>query len=283
MRFRIVGNGAYGKALNKIIGTQSIIEESLGNIEPLQNEDYLIPAVPSKALIEVLSNVLNYGLPKCIICVSKGIFSDKFLSQEIENYLKSRNLNIPILFFSGPHLAKDVAKNTQLISATIAGPKEITKNVKKELKIILNETEDIIGAQIGGVLKNIYAFVIGYLSRFEITENARATIIAEGLKEMEMLCEFLGGKKETLKHACGLGDLILTATSQFSRNYKAGTEFGIQENGNETKESLNSVKNIHKMKKDLNLPIVEFANKIIDGQSPSIEDLNEALLEAYSK
>lgn len=87
-------------------------------------------------------------------------------------------------------------------------------------------SDDLIGAQIGGAVKNVLAIGCGIVEGRALGDNARAALITRGLAEMMRLAETLGGRRETLMGLSGLGDLILTANSQQSRNYSLGVALG---------------------------------------------------------
>ena len=86
--------------------------------------------------------------------------------------------------------------------------------------------EDLVGVEFGGAIKNVLALGIGILDGLKIGDNAKAAILTRGIHEMTRFCMAMGGKQNTLYGLTGLGDLIVTATSQHSRNRKAGELIG---------------------------------------------------------
>lgn len=87
-------------------------------------------------------------------------------------------------------------------------------------------TDDVVGAQVGGAVKNVVAIACGVAAGRGFGDNARAALITRGLAEMKRLCAALGGRPETLNGLSGLGDLTLTCTSTQSRNYAFGAALG---------------------------------------------------------
>ena len=87
-------------------------------------------------------------------------------------------------------------------------------------------SKDIIGVQINGTMKNVLAIAAGLTEGLNLGENARAAILARGIKEIIRLTEAVGGKKETVMGLSGVGDIILTCVSKSSRNYKLGYMLG---------------------------------------------------------
>lgn len=90
----------------------------------------------------------------------------------------------------------------------------------------LYKTNDIIGAQTGGAIKNVIAIACGVIEGLGLGESARAALVTRGLAETARLTIALGGKKETLMGQCGIGDLMLTCSSQQSRNFSLGYQLG---------------------------------------------------------
>jgi len=270
MRFRIFGNGAFGMALSKIFHKNMLIEDSFSEqFAPILNDDILIPAVPSDVCVDVLKKILEFGKPKAIMLVSKGLASHRLLSVDCQESVKC---NAPLLFFAGPNLAKEIETDTSFLSATVAGPSEITAKIKQFLDdMIIDETPDLIIAQVAAVVKNVTAFVIGYL---ELTENARATLIMEGMKEAVLLAQALGSSENNTLRGC-FGDFVLTCTSQNSRNFQAGRAYRTKTVQNTTQESLKSIDNIYALKGELKLPIVDFFYNLVKSGNGKLDLLNK--------
>ena len=87
-------------------------------------------------------------------------------------------------------------------------------------------SDDLTGVALGGAAKNVYAIACGVVEGMGLGENARAALLARSFAELSRLGEALGAKRETLMGLSGLGDLVLTATSQSSRNFSFGVELG---------------------------------------------------------
>jgi|GEM_PF-2857256 len=261
MRFRIFGNGAFGSALSVVFRRNMLLEDSLGDVfEPFLPGDIAVPAVPSDVLFLVLKKIEHLGRPEAIMLVSKGISTSKLVTQD----LTDRKIDIPMLYFLGPNLAGEIMENTEFLSATLAGPAHLTQPIADFLEdMIIDQTEDLILAQIAGFMKNITAFVIGFLAP---NQNGRATLIAQGMKEAAILAKKLGStsysEPNNFARAC-FSDFVLTCTSPNSRNFQAGLNL---KNGlvkNETQESLKSVDHIFGLKGDLNLPITQFFHDLV--------------------
>ncbi len=248
--------------------------------EAFEKGDILIVAVPTQRIREVLSR-FNKTIKKPVISASKGIEIDtlKLTSEIIKESLDIEEDNIFVL--SGPSFAKEVALGLPT-AVTLAGEKNKLKGIQKSLNtktFRLYISEDIKGVQVGGAVKNVIAIATGASDGLGLGNNARASLITRGLYEMTKIAKIFGGKPETLYGLSGLGDLVLTATGELSRNRKFGYLLG---NGLSVDEALKevgqivegakTVKAIKKLSEEyrLELPISEVVYRVIyEGLSPS--------------
>jgi len=141
-------------------------------------------------------------------------------------------------------------------------------------------SNDLIGAELGGSLKNIYAIASGMLDGLGYGINAKSALITRGLVEMKRITVLLGGQEETLNGLVGVGDLIVTCMSRFSRNYSAGLMIG---EGDDLKTSLSKMtmvvegvktcKTAYHLAKELNIetPIIDAVYDVLFNEiEPSI-------------
>ena len=163
-----------------------------------------------------------------LVILSKGIEQNSLalISEIFEEELD----NLPkIEVVSGPTFAQEVAMDLPS-AALLACKDKKTRNFlqkmfhSKKLRIYLSE--DIIGAQLGGAIKNVIAIASGIADGMQLGFNARATLICRGVAEMSKLGLKMGGAPETFSGISGVGDLILTATGKLSRNYSLGFKLG---------------------------------------------------------
>lgn len=130
---------------------------------------------------------------------------------------------------TGPTFARELI-NRQVTAMTVAGPHpEIVGRVADALKVPfvrVYEHNDMLGAQVGGALKNVMAIAAGILDGLEMGYNARAAMLTRGLVEMARYAKLMGGREQTVYGLSGMGDLLLTATSELSRNYRFGQLVG---------------------------------------------------------
>lgn len=195
----------------------------------VQEHDVIISAVPSHVTRIFAQKLRPFIRPTHrLVLLTKGIESDslKLMSEIYQEELEG----IPQLaVLSGPNFAKEVA--SLLPTAAVLGCAD--KVVGKELQMAMNApsyrvygSQDMIGVQVGGAVKNVIALAAGMCDGLELGLSARAALIARGLAEMKKLGVLLGGKMETFLGLSGVGDLILTATGSLSRNYSLGLELG---------------------------------------------------------
>lgn len=183
----------------------------------------IILAVPSNAIREVLEKLKNKLSNQILIFVSKGLEKGTMKrTSEIAEDLKVRN-QYGVL--AGPTFAKDMLKEIPL-GFTLATKEKNVSNIVKEMfvdtSVEIETTSDIVGVEYCGCIKNVLAIITGYFYTKEKVSSARATFFAKVAKEEARLLELLGGSRTTLYTFAGIGDLILTATSNESRNFSYG-------------------------------------------------------------
>ena len=138
-------------------------------------------------------------------------------------------------------------------------------------------SDDLIGAEIGGAVKNVLAIACGVVEGLGLAQNARAALIARGFAEMLRFGEARGARAETLSGLCGLGDLVLTCTSVSSRNFSLGKALGEGADGaalladrRTVAEGAHTAPVLHRLASEagIAMPIVEAVVRIIDGAAP---------------
>ncbi len=196
--------------------------------EDLASADIVLFAMPSQAQIaaaETYGPYLKPGVP-VVIC-AKGI--EKQTSRLLTEVLEKALPNHPIAVLSGPGFAADIAKGLPTAMAVaaqdLAAAEELAKAISGQT-FRLYASDDRIGVQLGGALKNVLAIACGIVEGMGLGDSARAALIARGLAEMSRLVEAMGGRGDTVRGLSGLGDLVLTATSHQSRNLRFGLALG---------------------------------------------------------
>lgn len=196
--------------------------------EYLRDQDIVLFAMPSQAQIaaaETYGPHLKSGAP--IVICAKGI--EKQSSRLLTDVLESALPGHPIAMLSGPGFAADIAKGLPTAMAIAAEDLPLAEQLAKAISgqtFRLYASDDRIGVQLGGALKNVLAIACGIVEGMGLGDSARAALIARGLAEMSRLVDAMGGRGDTVRGLSGLGDLVLTATSHQSRNLRFGIALG---------------------------------------------------------
>jgi glycerol-3-phosphate dehydrogenase (NAD(P)+) len=204
--------------------------EPTGSIpHALDASDCLIVAVPSHGVRHVLRGAAA-AVPRAAIVVSatKGLERDSLLrmSEVIEAELGGSER---IAVLSGPSFALEVARQLPTAVAVASGEAATAAQVQKEFRgryLRLYITDDVVGVEVGGAVKNVIAIAAGAAEGLGLGQNAMAALMTRGLAEMSRLAGALGGRRETLAGLSGLGDLVLTCTGELSRNRRVGIALG---------------------------------------------------------
>jgi glycerol-3-phosphate dehydrogenase (NAD(P)+) len=131
----------------------------------------------------------------------------------------------PVAIVSGPSFAAEVARGLPTALAVAATTPALGTAIAAYLRadaLRAYETDDIVGVEVGGAVKNVLAIAAGASDGLGFGHNARAALVTRGLAEIARLAVALGGRRETLMGLAGLGDLVLTATGDLSRNRQVG-------------------------------------------------------------
>lgn len=191
----------------------------------LSSVNWLLLAIPSHALREFLIQFQPYYQNQIVVIATKGLEQGTgyLLYQVIEETLVQDKNNIAVL--SGPSFAYEVAKSLPtaitLASFSIDNIKPIASQLHSKAFRVYT-SNDIIGVSIGGALKNVLAIAAGISDGLGFGANSRAALLTRGLAEIMRLGLVIGGKEATFGGLAGLGDLLLTATDNQSRNRRLG-------------------------------------------------------------
>ncbi len=149
-----------------------------------------------------------------------------------------------VAVLSGPSFAQEVAAGDPTAIVLATADARLAAEVQEEFsgpRFRLYTNDDVIGTEIAGAVKNVVAIAAGICTGLELGTNAVAALVTRGLAEMTRLAVALGGRRETLSGLAGVGDLILTATGELSRNRSVGIQLG---KGRELTEILGSTRRI---------------------------------------
>jgi glycerol-3-phosphate dehydrogenase (NAD(P)+) len=230
----------------------------------LRDATYIIEAVPVQCLRSILFQAQPFCTPdQTWIVTSKGIEKETLLlpTQIVEDVFPFKPKMVAL---SGPSFARDLA-NDQLTAVNLGtNDASLGKEVKR---ILTNEmfiphlSNDLIGMQMGGALKNVIALGVGILDGAGYTDNTKAFFITRGFQELVLLATAIGATQETMYGLSGLGDTILTATGSQSKNLTIGKRIGsgerlaeIAQTSEQLPEGINTLQSIahliHRLKLD---------------------------------
>lgn len=171
---------------------------------------------------------------------------------------------------TGPSFATDIALGlpTALTLACEAEDTEPLQHLLSTPNLRLYRTNDVIGAELGGALKNVMAIAAGVVTGAGLGDSARAALMTRGYAEMTRLALAFGGRAETLAGLSGFGDLVLTCTSTQSRNYRFGAALGAGQDFDPqiTVEGAATAQAVAKLSQDrgLDMPITTMVAKLIN-------------------
>jgi len=262
--------------------------KAVGDLGDLSGCDAVLlvpPAQHLRTMIRQLGDHVGRHVPM-VIC-SKGIevATGKLLSEVVSEELPDN----PVAVLSGPTFAAEVARGlpcalTLAADSAQTGEALVTALGQPTFRTYYND--DVVGAQIGGAIKNVLAIATGIVAGLGIGENARAAVITRGLAEIIRFGSLYGAQRETLMGLSGLGDLILTCSSTQSRNMSLGKAIGegrtfeeIMAERNSVAEGAHTVEIVHKIASDkgLEMPITDAVHRILkEGQN--VRDVMDALM-----
>ncbi|MCX7554344.1 NAD(P)-dependent glycerol-3-phosphate dehydrogenase [Marinicella sp. S1101] len=317
MKFAVLGAGSWGTALAMQLSRNHetvLWGRNQAGMEAMQqsrtNEQYLPGIVfPEKLIIET---DLDAAIAQCeavlVVCPSHA-FGD--ILRQIKPLLGARPLAwaskgfepgtgrflhevaeeiigdaVPMALVTGPSFAKDVAMDKPTLVAVASQHEDFAMEVSKALKtnnFRAYISTDVIGAELGGAVKNVLALATGIADGMELGDNTRAALMTRGMAEMMRLGEALGCRPETLMGLSGLGDLVLTSTGDLSRNRRMGLALGrgesiaeAQANIGQVVEGIGTTDEVMRLaqKHGVDMPITEHVWKVVHGQMTTVEALS---------
>ncbi len=279
-RIVVVGAGAWGQALAKVLQDGGHKTEFIDIETPhetqrqlLQRRSLVLITTPFSAVHEVLVRLKSVKIAG-VVNASKGIDHD---SLKTFSGMAKKILKVPFATLSGPTFAKEVLEGRPTACVIAGKSKTFISQVAKTFStksFRVYTSNDPIGVEVCGALKNVLAIACGISDGAECGLNARAALLARGLKEMEYLVHHFGGKTQTVYGLAGVGDLWLTATGDLSRNRRYGLLLAKGHSPDKAKaeigapvEGLYTVAQIHELSQKIRheLPICEQVFKIATG------------------
>lgn len=244
-----------------------------------EQSDILVLAVPSQYMRSVVKRVGKKHNKKIFLSVAKGIEAGtlRVMSQVVQEELGRVNFAV----LSGPTIAKEVAMKMPA-AVSVASKNKKTNSLVRQLftteYFTLFETDDVLGVELGGSVKNVIAISAGIVEGLGFGSNTSAALFARGVAEMARLGEKMGARRQTFMGLSGLGDLATTCLSRSSRNRTLGEEIGkgrtLKEILAKTEmvvEGVETAKSAYALSKKykVSMPIIEAVNGILfSGHKP---------------
>lgn len=243
--------------------------------QAVSNRDIILIAVPSHAFRATLENIQPHVHESSQIAwATKGLdpVSGQLLHSTVTALLPAHS---SLAVVSGPTFAMEVARNLPTAITIASTNSEFSRTLAEILhnpRFRVYTSDDIIGVQLGGVVKNVLAIATGAADGLGFGANSRAAIVTRGLAELIRLGLALGGRKETLMGLAGMGDIVLTCTDNQSRNRRFGIGLGkgrpveeiLTEIGQEV-EGISAAREVHQLaaKHGIEMPITEQVYKVL--------------------
>ena len=313
----IIGSGAWGSALaislsekydaiNLVaqdeaevasLGNQhSTLDTPFGNnisltadISSVANSEAVLIATPSYAFAEIVNKlraIVNAQQP--IAWATKGFDTPNscFLHETFESALPKHAACV----ISGPTFAMEIAMNKPsaiVVASKDSKTRNYWSNAIQTNTLRAYTSDDVIGVEVGGSVKNILAIAAGAANGLGFGANTQAAIITRGLAEMTRLGVALGANQSTFQGLSGMGDLVLTCSDDLSRNRRFGKELAKNSSIDEalanvggTVEGYNTLKLILSMAqdRDIELPICEQVFAVTEGNKSPTEAVSELML-----
>jgi len=195
--------------------------------DALRDAELVVSAIPSHGCRSVIRNAAPFLAPRAVIVsATKGLEAgtmrrmSEVIAQEVGGAHR-------IVVLSGPSFAIEVARQLPTAILAASADADAIELVQEEFRgpaLRLYGSDDVVGVEIGGAMKNIIAIAAGVVEGLGLGHNALAALITRGLAELTRLACAVGGRRDTLSGLSGLGDLVLTCTGTLSRNRHVGVE-----------------------------------------------------------
>lgn len=247
--------------------------------EAIDGAEICVMGVPSHGWREILRELTtSLASMKAVVSLTKGLEMDtnlrmsEVLFEECPDFPRSR-----YAILSGPNIAKEIARRQPAATAIACEDDDLATAVQEifhqpYFRVYTNN--DVVGTELGGAIKNIVAIAAGIADAMGFGDNAMAALMTRGLAELTRLGVRLGGQPLTFAGLAGMGDMIVTCISKYSRNRRVGRELGKGRHIDDVISEMNMVAEGVKTSK----PILELGRKV-DAWMPITEGVVSVLYE----
>lgn len=256
-----------------------------GNFSELADCDAWLVVTPAQHMRAILERMPCPGMP--LVLCSKGM--EESSGALLHEVAKEVCTTSPVAILSGPTFADEVAQGLPTAVTLAADDLALAERLRKRIArpaFRIYVSDDVVGAEIGGAVKNVLAIACGVVEGKGLGQNARAALVARGFAEMQRFGLACGAKRETLSGLSGLGDLVLTCSSTSSRNYSLGVGIG---EGRPAAELLSNRRTVAEgaftapvlarisREKGIDMPIVNAVDALVAGRADVEQVLDELL------
>lgn len=270
-----------GVSIPKSIQVTSHLEEAL------QGAKCVVLVTPSSVVRDMCGKMKPYlETDAVVVCASKGLADEEGhrLSEMIQKVLHLPENRMAVI--SGPNHAEEVGRGLPAASVVASGDEKTASFVQDIFMTPLfrvYRSTDMAGVEYGGALKNIIALACGILDGLHLGDNCRAAIITRGLVEIMRFGVHFGAQSDTFFGLSGMGDLIVTCTSNHSRNHRAGMALAAGESKKDVLTHTNMVVEgirtsylVHKIavREHIDMPITQEVYHLLEGEHTAEESAN---------
>jgi glycerol-3-phosphate dehydrogenase (NAD(P)+) len=317
MRLGIIGGGAWGTALAQVAASGdrktllwALEDEVVRSINERQENSLFLPGIPLSAAIRATNDLAEMDAcdawlvvtpaqhmravldqardcDKPMVLCSKGI--EEKSGELLHDVARQACPGARVAVLSGPTFAHEVARGLPTAVTLAAEDQQLAELLRDRIAqptFRIYVTDDVIGAEIGGAVKNVLAIACGVVEGKGLGQNARAALIGRGFAEMTRFGLAHGARRETLAGLSGLGDLVLTCSSTSSRNYSLGKGIG---EGRPAADLLSDRRTVAEgaftapvlarlaRERGIDMPVVQAVDDLISGRS-TVDQVLGALL-----
>lgn len=258
------------------------------DISCAKDKDIVVVGIPSAFVRGVCVEAAEYIDKKAVVVSTAKGLEDGSLKRMSEVVKESIPDNT-VVALTGPSHAEEIARGLPTLIVAACEDLSAAKYVQRELSsdtLRIYTSEDVIGCEIGGALKNIIALAAGICDGMGYGDNTKAALMTRGINEIKRLGIAMGGKSETFSGLTGIGDLIVTCTSMHSRNRRAGILIG---QGVEPAEAIRRVgtvegyycaKTAYELSKKIGveMPITQQLYSVLENGKDAFQSLRELML-----
>lgn len=260
MKIGILGDGLMAQAITHLLNQNNIKctihSRKNNNIEQISNTEIIFICIPSGIIQEYIKLLQN--IPIVVSC-AKGIITQD--STTNTKYFISQLFDeSKFAVLSGPNFAKEIIENNKTITSLASKNNQILETVSKILgssSFEIEKTNEVIGVEICGIIKNIIAIVMGYANVKMPSWNEKSLFLTKMFQETHQVLQYFNCDINVLNLSSGIGDIFLTCSSENSRNYKFGCALANnQKLENQTVEGVRSLEFINTL--PLDLPYLQY-------------------------